>query len=1180
MTTTPKIIGPDGVAREDSEFSTTLPERFFYGVIDEQTVDMQISIRGGSFVSNPDLIVFEGTSFTVPNPSVFPDGLDLAAGTNEILVRSVATSGSVSSPARISVVLVQEADLGSIGQPPSNITVERLDNAVVITAEALDDTNVTGYNFHASRFTGGGATGYRRVNLNPISDTTTKAETEVLQVIEADSNVATNPDGTHAADPLYVQLKQTQTRGGDVIERLEDVTLTDDLASAITYQEQASLLQSDFTDVTEVPETAFKLRTTITVETVRERQFVSFVHNRLAGSTSNPATVPVGEFTATPIAEDLFYVVTAVTFDPELRIEFESPFSIEVAGNPVTVRQTLGNFPVVTRQDLQQQTITSILRTNPTIALQPGAVIRDIFVDPFAGEAERVRFIIDFFHRTQSFDTLLRIDGVDEDGNPTAVQNSAYKTALQRAFNLQRAGDVQAVIDQAFEQLAAKLGQARLPGIRAAGEVTFFTSTRPTQTIPIPLGTRLSAGSTQYTTTQESGIPFESVASFFDPVSGLFSVDVPVRAEIVGTTGNVARGQIRSVVSGVSGLQVINASETFGGENLETNFDLAVRSKNAIASVDSGTEAGYRRTLAAVPGVLEVVIVTPGDALMQRDFDTDYNKHALGKVDIYIRGENLATVTDTFAFSFETSNDAQFKIKGNPDNLVFESLDTRLTPDNPIAEMLDFPEIGLGFRNATRGSDFNLTGVTILDYKTIQLDDSLSQPASALGDVLLGDFRFLSTNDFILPRQPVGSVQGVTGQIAGGLSDDQFALWRTDNPLLDGRSTEARSFVRVSPASGVPTGNLITVQNESHIVIGEFTETMNNLGVNTLTIAVFNQDRTIEYRGPNHPSGVSDYTIISGSATAPAAIVRIPSGAILSGERLLVDYQHNENFTVEYTVNLAVSTAQRAINGRKGKHITADVLAKQAVGVPVDISATIIRKPGFPVNAVDRGVRTNLTQFFNSLPMGTPVRQSDLDAVIERTDGVSFVDLPFTKLVRAPSSCVIRESLRSSQTGDTTLLEGTQNQPLGSESVLVWLIEDPLNSATNQGGGPVTEFRGVTKDDRDLDLQTVNFQALGEGPGRAFIIGNAGLSIPGFSDNDTLEELYPTANASELEAQRQKLTSNRVAVSLPVGESPTASVFTVTYVVSAVNSGTKNLDAFDIEFFTVGTLDFTHAEDG
>jgi len=1179
MTTTPKIIGPDGVSREDSEFTTTLPTRFFNGTIDENTVDMQISIRGAPFVSNPDLVVFEDTSFTVPNPSVFPDGLDLAAGLNEILIRSVGTSGSVSNSARVAVRLVQESDLGSTGEPPTNITVERRDNAIVITAEALDDSNVTGYNIYASRFTGGGATGYVRINVNPITDTFTKAETTELRTLEVDADVATNPDGSPAADPLFVQLQQTQTRGGDLIERLEDVTLTDELASAITIQEQDNLLQTDFTDVTEVPETTTKLRTTVRVDSVRERQFISFEHDRRAGPTSKPATVPVGEFAATPITDSLFYVVTAVVFDSELRVENESPFSIEVAANPVTVQLNLGNFPTVTRSDITQQTITALLRTNPTIAVQPGAVVRDIFVDPFASEAERVRFIVDFLHRTESFDTLLRIDGIDEDGNPVAVQNSAYKQALQRAFGLQRPEAVQAVIDQAFEQGAAKVGQSRLPGIRARGQVTFFTNTRPTQTIPIPLGTTVAAGSVTFVTTADSAIPFENAASFFDPTTGLFSVDVLIRAEAVGEASNVARGQIRTVLSGTSGLQVINSSDTFGGLNLETNFKLAVRAKNALASVDSGTEAGYRQTLAAIPGVQETVIVTPGDQLMQRDFDADFDKHVKGKVDIYIRGRNLATVTDTFAFTFETSNDAQFKIKGNPSNLVFEALDARLTPDNPLAEMLDFAEIGLGFRNATSGQNFDLTNVQILDYKTIQLDDSLAQPGAALGDVLLGDFRFLVTNEFILPRQPVAEVIGVTGQLTGALSDDQFALYRLDNPLLDGRSTEAQSFVRINPSSGVPTGNLVAVQNESHIVIGEFYETLNNLGVNPLTIRVFNSGKTIEYRGPNHPSGISDFTIIPGDSTTATSIVRIPSGGISSGQRLLVDYQHNENFTVEYTINLAVSTAQGVINGRKGKHITGDILVKEAVPVPVDLAVTIIRRSGFAVSQVDRAVRTNLTQFFNSLPMGTPVRQSDLDAVIERTDGVSFVDLPFTKMVRAPDSCVIREALRTSQTGDTTLIEGTDLQPISTTTVLVWLIEDELNSATAQAGGPDNEFRGVTKDDRDMDLQPVQFEALGLGSDRAFIIGDEGLSIPGFSDNETLQAEFPTASLSEIEAQRRKLTSNRVAVSLAVGDSPTAHTFTVTYVVSAVNTGTKNLDAFDIEYFEVGDLDFTHSED-
>ena len=84
MVTTPQVIGPDGVAREVTLFSTTIPNRFFQGTMDADTVDMEISVRGEPFTSDPDFIVFEGTTFSFPNPSTFSDGLELAPGLNVI----------------------------------------------------------------------------------------------------------------------------------------------------------------------------------------------------------------------------------------------------------------------------------------------------------------------------------------------------------------------------------------------------------------------------------------------------------------------------------------------------------------------------------------------------------------------------------------------------------------------------------------------------------------------------------------------------------------------------------------------------------------------------------------------------------------------------------------------------------------------------------------------------------------------------------------------------------------------------------------------------------------------------------------------------------------------------------------------------------------------------------------
>jgi hypothetical protein len=170
MVDTPKVIGPDGVARTVTIFSTTIANRFFAGTMGADTVDMQISIRGSAFTSDPDLIIFEGTSFSFPNPTSFPGGLELVQGSNLIEVRSVSFSGAVSNVARVEVTLVTEADIGLIGEPPTNVSVERLEDSVVIQVEGITDPTFQGINFYASRFQGGGAVGYQRINVNVVSD--------------------------------------------------------------------------------------------------------------------------------------------------------------------------------------------------------------------------------------------------------------------------------------------------------------------------------------------------------------------------------------------------------------------------------------------------------------------------------------------------------------------------------------------------------------------------------------------------------------------------------------------------------------------------------------------------------------------------------------------------------------------------------------------------------------------------------------------------------------------------------------------------------------------------------------------------------------------------------------------------------------------------------------------------
>ena len=236
----PKIIGPDGVARQQFIFSTTINSRFFTGTIDAATVDMEVSIRGGGFTSDPDYIIFEGESFTIPNPAVFPDGLELLAGKNIIEIRAISATGALSDIATVTTRLIQESDIGVVPTPPTNISVERLDQSVIITAEGVDDANVVSYNFYASRFAGGGETGYIRINAESVVDPSdTREDVSELTDFEIDVEIATNPDGTPAADPLYLKLFQSQQNAPDDVEKIEDVDLSDDeFAAALIRSER------------------------------------------------------------------------------------------------------------------------------------------------------------------------------------------------------------------------------------------------------------------------------------------------------------------------------------------------------------------------------------------------------------------------------------------------------------------------------------------------------------------------------------------------------------------------------------------------------------------------------------------------------------------------------------------------------------------------------------------------------------------------------------------------------------------------------------------------------------------------------------------------------------------------------------------------------------------------------
>lgn len=1158
----PQFRGPDGVLRQQFVFSTTVPTRFFEGEMDPDTVDMQVSIRGAPFTSDPDFITFEGSSFTVPNPSALPDGLQLLPGDNDIRVKSILSTGVVSQEGVVLATLSLEANIDADIEAPTGLFLERFDQTVRITVEGLENENVSGFHFYASPQPGGGDIGYFRINpALIISGEVVEVEGE-LATLTVDAPIVLNSEGFHAADPLFFRVVGSQE------DQFDDV------------------LNTDFDEKLEVPESTEKLRIETSIKTVRQTRQFSFVHDRQAtlSDPTNPA-FPHSALSVVPVSDPLYYVVTAQhVVNGE---EFESFFSPEVIGAPLVITPNIGTFPQTSRQQIVRSTVQSIFRSQPQVRVDPGSALRDTVIDPFSTEADRIRFMIGFLHNAQSFPTLLLIDDPGLSGESLPVNQSAYKIALREAFFLTSDEDVQTLIDNAFDKLASNYGVVREGGKRARAEVTFFVTDRPTTPITRNIGTVLNAGGVGFRTTSSAIISTTGGGRVFSPTTGRFFDRAFVQADAPGSDGNVAAGQITVIENNTLLVQVVNESPAFGGTDRESNRTLATRAIGVLSSVDSGTFQGYVENSVNVPGVEQVNVIQAGNALMMRDRNPDNGRHVGGKVDIWLRGISEAKVTDAFAFSFETRRAFQFEPVGDLTALKFRAVDPALSVDNPIIEMLDIEVFDLVFENVTRGTVFDLTDVQIVSFNSIQLSSDNNDPAAhSFGDEFRGAYRFRTSNKFVLPRQPVIEVTRFEGTQTGLVPEGIFSLFRASDPLELGRSTEAGDFVQViepldDEGTTIPSSTPIEVTDEDHTILDGI-EFLNNLGINSFTVRVFNLERTIEYNGPLS-NGIRDFTFIDGTETVPLGIQLTDGSQIAEGETVLVDYFHDENFEVEYTTNAVVSAVQSTIDG--DSHITADAIAKSAVEVPVDIQATVVLRRNETANVVDDRIRTALSRLFGTFSLATPVRPSDVIRAIDATQGVDYVVTPLTKMVKGDGAIVVREALPTDQVSDAVLIEAWT-----SPTVRVFLLLASLDASTINGGGPVNEFRGVFEDEVGLIHHEVppNFNGfpLRGSPGGEFIIGAEGLNIPGYSDNATIEadNVLPTnedEKAAEILRIRKLLTANRVLVSYAAGgdepDNPVPHDYTVTYIVDG-DAGVKNIEPGPIEYLVTGDFDFVKDE--
>jgi hypothetical protein len=1159
MTTAPQINLRDGSgSATEVVFTTNQAFITLEGTVDTNAVDIQVSIDGAAFVSDSTLVELDGVNFTVPNPSSYPDGLPLQLGSNSVRIRSIDIVGSVSPIATASITRVAAIEGG--GAIPTGIKTRRRRSDVDIliaklnqqfsagrgefselTQAEINNYEFQGFNVYAST-SPGGTTGYFKINENIVTEESGAVFDEAQNGLSSEETEFEPIDG---ATKLRLRLTQE-----DEFDNELDVAL-DSVSQILTV--------------------GTRIRLASTLDEVIRTEYAFFSHNRAGGV----GIINSDQWADVEDSEPLYYVVTGMYYDANQRIEYETPYSQEVLSKPLIIDTAIRDLPGRTQLQVTLNFVDAIQRVNEEITLVPGSTSRDVSIDPFASEAERIWFILDFVHRSQSFLTLIQIDDANGDEVSDPVVSSAYKSALKAALGFSTDLAVQQLIDTQFDKLAGNFQKTRLPGRPASGQAVFYSTTRPTQDVTIAAGTAVSTDAdaennlpaVRFIVGGTYVLPAADAEAFYNFETQRYEIITDITAESAGADGNRSAESIKNLLSTVSGFSVTNTEATVFGTDRESNNDLAVRAELGFVSVDTGTEGGYASTAAEQIGLIKTKIVKSGDALMMRDYDDVRDKHIGGKVDIWVQGLQERTVTETFAFTFEIARDVQCQII-DVTNLIFRVLDSRVTPDTPIVEILDNLAQGLGVRNATQGLDYDLTGVTLIDYQTFQVDAGIQSFTTFIDDVIIADYRYRSVNQFTFSLQPVRRVTSVVGEASGALSSTEgYDLFKTEDPLLEGESTIASDYLVINQVGGVPSGDTIAVNDETHVIIGFFEERLSSIGINTATIRVFDEARVVEYAGPG--SAAPDFEIIEGTAVSPARIIRSSSSTIVSGQTVSVDYEHDENFTVTYVINDLLQQLQRTIN--TARHTTADVLVKQAILNSVDLETTIQLDQGAKKDTVDPAVRSNVSRELNQKLIGQGTAQSDLINAIDSTEGVDFQVLPLAVMGYADGSRKMRASVLST------------NDRLGSLDVggnRVFILTNALQYPTIDGGGTSVEHKGVFQDDIGMTLAP-SLATVGQYENGAYIIGATGAVISGYSDDATIISETGLTDPDDIEAERLRRTANHVVTSLSGADVPPDDPENHDYAASYViqgDTGPHDLQASEVEFLDLGALVLTFRE--
>ena len=271
--------------------------------------------------------------------------------------------------------------------------------------------------------------------------------------------------------------------------------------------------------------------------------------------------------------------------------------------------------------------------TQPNLDTKTGTVSRDLFIDLPADQIARLYNALSLISDKQSLATT---NGSD------------------------------------LDRLASNFGTSRSVGTAASGTVIVCTNTLVTD-ISIPTGTNFTA---------RNGFVYRSIGNYvlssYDRnrlaananrirkqlnlagINATYALEIPVQSSRIGTAGNIGSLQIVNADLRFP-VNVTNISAMTGGANRESDESFRSRILSIFSGANIGTSSGYRNSILGLSGVLDVLVVEPGNSLMLRDGTETVvtndgttrilNSGTGGKVDIYVLGRKIQENSESFIFT-------------------------------------------------------------------------------------------------------------------------------------------------------------------------------------------------------------------------------------------------------------------------------------------------------------------------------------------------------------------------------------------------------------------------------------------------------------------------------------------------------------------------------------------------